>query len=173
MAATTQKIPVTRGSKSARFAALRLGNPEMPARQAADEAGFSPNTELAHIEKYLPVDYHKLTIQEQREALSRAAATSYTNTALMVHREIADTTNDPNVRVSAARLFVGMQGYEAPKQMDIRQTGLFLELSGLSADDLQAFGNMADAGEIGNSRNISGKIEDAACVSDDVSMLCG
>lgn len=167
MAATTQKIPVTRGSKSARFAALRLGNPELPARQAADEAGFSPNTELAHIEKYLPVDYHKLTIQEQREALSRAAATSYTNTALMVHREIADTTNDPNVRVSAARLFVGMQGYEAPKQMDIRQTGLFLELSGLSADDLQAFG------EIGNSGNISGKIEDAACVSDDVSMLCG
>jgi len=166
------EIEAAKTPRPLRYAALRQTKPELTKQEAAIQAGFSPRTPTSTIEKTDIYKLAALTIDQQRQELAKDPAMGYAGTAIMVHDIASDQQVDPTARISAARLYVGMQGYEAPKQMEVRQTGLFLELSGLTGDDLRTIQGAFNGEQVQGTGNYSGKIEDAELVSEDISELC-
>ena len=147
-------------SRAILFQVLRCAHPGRTKAWCLRRAGYAPTTKAADVERTLEGEACKLADDQLRDFLKRhpmfsaigvlsrlAGIATATDTTYEVdddgrrHR-VVEYREPAQVRIAAEREIIKVAGHEAPKQMlarvEAKVSGLFVELSGLTADQLEA-----------------------------------
>jgi hypothetical protein len=123
--------------RAKRYAEIKAAHPELPDRHAAIQAGYSPLTSTDHINKTPVVQAAVESIAAQRARLQAQAGLTIGDVCAGLTHIAQHADDTPAAQVNAYRAISDILGYKAPEQIEVRQAGLSIELSGMSDEDIK------------------------------------